>query len=693
MVSRYRPEIDGLRAVAVLSVILHHFDSQLLPGGYLGVDIFFVISGFVITASLAARPAARGLGDLLLSFYARRVRRLLPALVVCVMITSLLACLFDPLAGVSLRTGVTALFGFSNLHLRGLTTDYFAPPAQLNGFTHTWSLGVEEQIYVIFPVLLWATGFLTGRPRGHRRLFRLIALVSLLSLLAFLALSARQPLDAFYLMPARFWELGSGCLLYLGLSSPHGSSPTSRAAAAFSVLSPSAPLLLGLLLITLVLVPASAMVVGAPLIVVLTCLLIAAVGRHSQGKVLALLRHPYAVGIGLISYSLYLWHWPVLYLSRLTVGMPLWALPFQIGLIVALAMASYRLVEAPLRRGLFPARRWLAISAGVLTALAGALMLGWTDRHAQARIFLGHHDNPARREPWSDLAIPGTRISPQVCELNNTDQQGPTSPAGFARLIETCTAQPDRMPSTAASATPPHVFLIGDSHAMAFSPALAQVRESEHAEVTLLAHTGCLFPNTPYGHSQSVCSRFLDLAEPELLQFTRPGDVVVITGYLLSHLGDSSQLQDTRDDILGSDGRPVPTGEQKLLLYRQGLARFAEKAAARGVAVVLVGATPRNPEIRNCVPDWFNLQPKQDCERTVKAELNHAIELNRRLRQVLPARVQLFDPIPALCGKGCDNEAVIELLRDTDHLSTTGARRLGASLLTFLRQVRLPSSS
>ena len=688
MAGRYLPEIDGLRALAVLGVILHHFNSRWLPGGYLGVDIFFVISGFVITASLAGRPAAEGLGDLLLSFYARRVRRLLPALVVCVMVTSLLACLFDPLAGVSLRTGVTALFGFSNLHLRSLTTDYFAPPAQLNGFTHTWSLGVEEQFYVIFPLLLWVTGFLTGRPRGRRRLFRLVALVSLLSLLAFLALSARQPIDAFYLMPARFWELGSGCLLYLGLSAPRGSSPIPRAAAAFP-----APLLLGLLLITLVLVPASARVVGAPLIVVLTSLLIAAVSRHSQGKVLSLLRHPHAVGIGLISYSLYLWHWPVLYLSRCTVGMPLWALPFQIGLIVALAMASYRLVEVPLRRGLFPARRWLAIASGILAALAGAMVLGWTDRHAQAQIFLGQHDNPARRESWSDLAIPGTRITPEACELNNTDQQGPTSPAGFARLIETCTAQPDRMPSTAATAAPPHVFLIGDSHAMAFSPALAQVRESEHAEVTLLAHTGCLFPNTPYDHSQSICSRFLDLAESELLQFTRPGDVVVISGYLLSHLGDSSQLRDTRNDILGSDGRPAPTGEQKLLLYRQGLARFAEKATARGVAVVLVGATPRNPDIRNCIPDWFNLQPKRNCERTVAAELNHAIELNGRLRQVLPAEVQLYDPIPVLCGEGCGNEAVIELLRDTDHLSTAGARRLGASLLAFLRQARLPSSS
>ena len=477
MGSRYRPEIDGLRGVAVLGVILHHFDHNLLPGGYLGVDIFFVISGFVITASLAARPA-RGLGDLLLSFYARRVRRLLPALVVCVMITSLLACLFDPLAGVSLRTGVTALFGYANFHLRDLTTDYFAPPALLNGFTHTWSLGVEEQFYVIFPLLVWATGFLTGRPRGHRRLFRLVALVSLLSLLAFLALSARQPLDAFYLMPARFWELGSGCLLYLGLSTSRGPSPTPRAAAAFFALSPPAPLLLGLLLITLVLLPASAMAVGAPLIVVLTSLLIAAVSRSSEGKVLALLRHPCAVAIGLLSYSLYLWHWPVLYLSRLTVGLQWWTLPIQIGLMIALAMASYRCVETPLRRGLFPAGRWRAISAGVLTALAGALMLGWTDRYAQAQIFLGHHDNPARREPWSDLAIPGTRITPQVCELNNTDQQGPTSPAGFARLLETCTAQPDRMPFRAGSAAPPHVFLIGDSHAMAFSPALARVRES-----------------------------------------------------------------------------------------------------------------------------------------------------------------------------------------------------------------------
>ena len=139
----YRPEIDGLRAVAVLGVILNHFSERWLPGGYLGVDVFFVISGFVITASLARRPA-EGLGDLMLSFYSRRIRRLLPALLLCVGVTALLLCLvsYDP--GQMLGVGWRSLFGFSNITLYRLAVDYFRPAAALNPFAHTWSLGVEE---------------------------------------------------------------------------------------------------------------------------------------------------------------------------------------------------------------------------------------------------------------------------------------------------------------------------------------------------------------------------------------------------------------------------------------------------------------------------------------------------------------------------------------------------------------------
>ena len=151
--SRYRPEIDGLRAFAVVAVIINHFNKDILPGGYLGVDIFFVISGYVITSSLFGRPS-KDFKDFISGFYERRIKRLVPALSVFVLITSIAICLFNPTPDLSLRTGITSLFGLSNLYLLKQSTDYFAQSTELNVFTHTWSLGVEEQFYVFFPIFL-----------------------------------------------------------------------------------------------------------------------------------------------------------------------------------------------------------------------------------------------------------------------------------------------------------------------------------------------------------------------------------------------------------------------------------------------------------------------------------------------------------------------------------------------------------
>ena len=148
--NRYRPDIDGLRAFAVVAVIINHFNKDLLPGGYLGVDIFFVISGFVITSSLYQRPS-KNFNDFISGFYERRIKRLVPALSVFVLITSITICLFNPAPGTTLRTGLSSLFGLSNLYLLRTATDYFAESTELNVFTHTWSLGVEEQFYILFP--------------------------------------------------------------------------------------------------------------------------------------------------------------------------------------------------------------------------------------------------------------------------------------------------------------------------------------------------------------------------------------------------------------------------------------------------------------------------------------------------------------------------------------------------------------
>ena len=152
--SRYRPEIDGLRAFAVIAVIINHFNKHILPGGYLGVDIFFVISGYVITSSLFGRTS-NDFKDFISGFYERRIKRLVPALSVFVLTTSIAICLFNPWSGLSLQTGIMSLFGLSNLYLFANSTDYFALSADLNVFTHTWSLGVEEQFYILFPFFVW----------------------------------------------------------------------------------------------------------------------------------------------------------------------------------------------------------------------------------------------------------------------------------------------------------------------------------------------------------------------------------------------------------------------------------------------------------------------------------------------------------------------------------------------------------
>ena len=181
-------------------------------------------------------------------------------------------------------------------------------------------------------------------------------------------------------------------------------------------------------------------------------------------------------------------------------------------------------------------------------------------------------------------------------------------------------------------------------------------------------------------------------AERYLLDHLGPGDVVVITNYLLSHLGDPDGLRDTRNDILAADGRPAWSGEAKVELYIKALNRFSALAARRGVAVVLVGAGPRHPDIRTCIPDWFNLQHSMTCERTVARELAAAQALNRRLARDLRSNVHVYDPIAALCPKGCNNEDLLKILRDTDHLSVPGARRLGPSFLRFVRGLPTPAA-
>jgi len=355
--------------VAVLAVIVNHFSARLLPGGYLGVDVFFVISGFVITGSLAQRPAG-SLSDLMLGFYSRRIRRLLPALLLCVVVTAVALCLVNPDPGLMLGVGWRALFGTSNLILHQLAVDYFRPAAELNPFTQTWTLGVEEQFYLLFPLLVWFSGFARHGREGNRRLRWLLIPLVLASFGVFLHWLSVDQSAAYYLLPGRFWELGAGCLLFLLLQRadplrpgrPEGGTPR-RPGPAEPAAWPLPPLLALAGLVVLMAVPLPFGVVPVGGAVGLTVLLLGSLRPGTAGQ--TLLSQPPLVFLGLISYSLYLWHWSVLSISRWTIGIHWWSAPIQVVLMLSAAIASYKWVETPLRKKIWFEQKWRTISGGI----------------------------------------------------------------------------------------------------------------------------------------------------------------------------------------------------------------------------------------------------------------------------------------------------------------------------------------
>ena len=435
--SRYRPEIDGLRAFALITVIINHFNKEILPNGYLGVDIFFVISGFIITSSLYQRPS-KNFKDFISGFYERRVKRLVPALSVFVLIMSIAICLFNPNPIISLRTGLTSLFGLSNLYLIKQSTNYFAQSTELNVFTHTWSLGVEEQFYILFPFLIWFSGFGRQTKNGARNLFLIVGALIITSLIGFLYLYPINQSAAYFLMPTRFWEMASGCLIFIGFHKRKYIEQLLEKIPPFLVLA----LILGVMYL-----PKSLATASTVSVVVLSAVLIASLKK--QTKAFKIFTHPKVVYIGLISYSLYLWHWGVLSISRWTIGIHWWSIPFQIALMFGLAIFSYRWIETPFRKKSWSIQlkpyRFTTLFIGIITILANSIATVGLSKYSNS-IFLPRLFEIEGRDNWGDyLDCPYKR------DLKK-----------FAKPIEHCL-------KTRRSIKRPHrFFLLGDSHATQF---------------------------------------------------------------------------------------------------------------------------------------------------------------------------------------------------------------------------------
>jgi peptidoglycan/LPS O-acetylase OafA/YrhL len=338
----YRPDVEGLRALAVVLVVLNHL-LAVPAGGFIGVDLFFVISGFVITAMLWRETSERHFT--FRGFYARRVRRLLPSALLVLLVTNLAAqyFFFGPRVQQTRTDTGWALAFLANVHMARTDTDYFHANDAPSLLQHFWSLAVEEQFYFVWPLVLVLLALFARRELGRRLMLPVTLLLTAVSFGYAVQLVAKDPVQAYFSAPARAWELGVGAIL--GLLVSWGLRLPRRLQHFFSWLG------IGLVVAACAFIDPNQPFPGAAALVPVAAgvsLILAGSGK-AVPRATRLLRRPVARYIGRISYPVYLWHWPVIVVSEEVWGrnVLVWvAAPFA---SVMLAVLTHHLLEDPLR--------------------------------------------------------------------------------------------------------------------------------------------------------------------------------------------------------------------------------------------------------------------------------------------------------------------------------------------------------
>jgi peptidoglycan/LPS O-acetylase OafA/YrhL len=539
----YRHDIDGLRAVAVLAVIVYHLNPRYLPGGYAGVDIFFVISGFLITG-IIRRELVEGRFSFW-EFYARRVRRIYPALLVVILATLAAAYLLMlppdyALLGDSAKWAAAGLSNFFFLFQAG----YFGPDAARLPLLHTWSLGVEEQFYLVWPLLAWLAYRLWP---GTRTLAGFAIAIVAASLVYAVVL---RPLDAdlaFYSPLARAWELGMGAAV--ALLPPLRGRMLGQVASTLGAV---------LVLACLVLARGSA----APALLLAGCLgaTLLVMPKEADTLVGRALAIPPARFVGQISYSLYLWHWPLLILwshflllrDRLPVSL---YLPYA-AILLVLAVASWRFIERPFRAWRAPSR-W---TVGIGTAAAAAVVL------------LGLGLTASQGLPWR---VPEKALH-YASYLEDHRIDAPTVRCWTSVNVDPSRFEEDRC--VKIDRKRPNVLLIGDSHANQFSRAMRLV--FPEVRISYVGAKGCY----PLLHATGaeLCTAMMDRVFDNYIP-NKPFDAVILSARWVDN-ARLEQLPATIDYIRKFGGDPIILGPNQE--YTQDLPTLLAYSVIRGPSVL-----------------------------------------------------------------------------------------------------------
>lgn len=629
----YRPDIDGLRAVAVLAVVIFHLNKEWLPGGFAGVDVFFVISGFLITGILSRRMAVGTFS--FTEFYLSRARRILPATFFCILLTLVAGThllLPDDAAALGASAAASAVWAANMYFWTALDTSYFATSSEMVPLLHLWSLSVEEQFYLVWPLLLLLMQRWLPVAARHVMLVVLAAVSYQLGQ----HYLASDPGFAYYMLPARAGELIMGGLAYGASTRLHNLSSLLRnllaligaALTAWSIASLS---------------EAKGFPGHAALAPTLGTALLLLAGSHGRSLVGYVLAMPPLVAVGRISFSLYLWHWPVMALYRYGWGQPatLAAYAGCVAVIVVLTLVSYFLVEKPFRHAsvpgiAWPAARFAGISAGI--AMLGMYVLlsgGGSALFKPAGYVAKLEQLDADTKPAMEYAY--------NCQLGSMDEAVLDDP----RCV---LGNPDK---------PVRTLLWGDSHAAHYVGYFKVLAQHHDIAVRNVSMSSCmpLFENSASYTAPSLheaCSEFNARMRQEVANY----DTVVL---------GSAWVAFDRDNA------------------REDIARTVAELSARVPNVVIALSVPLFLDYdRQCERKALRY-PAMRCQagRPFSAGVENGTNDNLVALAARFPNVSTFDVHPQLCGDDICYPTLQgkPVYFDAGHLSMAGSQMLGDAAL------------
>ena len=630
----YISSIDGLRALAVIAVMVFHLNPNYLPGGFTGVDIFFVISGYVVARSLSVEKFTTFRG-FIKEFYKRRLVRIYPALLACLLITSFIVIFFIPKFYVSKsidETGLAAFFGVSNFILALDTESYFSLSTDFNPFVHTWSLGVEEQFYFIFPFIFY---FWIGN--RFKIFMPLLFVISLCLSYYYIQTDLNK---AYYYITSRFWELASGVLLFQYHYSVKSAPKLTRNKQNFFLIT-------GLLLVTIGTVFSNknhfplpwglAPVVGT---ILLLHGFVLATG--SRSIIVRFFSMKVSSHLGKLSYSLYLWHWPIFTFFRWTVGLQsITEYILAISSTYLFSFASYRLIELRLSKSnilkAVDSKKLIMSSIGTIVLLAFLTSTGFKKQ--------------------------------SLLSVSVTSDKEIWSP--YRSISE---------PSAGKSLSGRTLYIIGDSHAGAYSAMLKMLSEETGIRIKKYAQAGCGVTNmlTPVLVVENGCSHQLNKWLNEISEEITSKDVLFFATLKLPRsVYQSSVLPGDLETTMEEMASVESTKQRNLALEESQ--KLLSSFSAKNPLIIIDAPKPIFNYIAFRCADWYTstnpvCSAGYEVSRILMEKMRAPVLENIEKLKSQISTLVVWDALPLLCGKDvCSlfrNEKPIYF--DSDHLSGFG---------------------